>query len=190
MYPIITFKIILEVFFLAFAVKQGPDIVAHEVANLALRERETLVSADSTRAPISSVFPVSAGDYTGSASSSDQLGQFLSKEAALPPGSFLHEGTVQSESFNRRLHQASPSSAAAGSSFILVFSSICFCQLYVNFSYPFQRKQLPPYLASWIRFFCGWIPLSPICCRRLLSSLLFIASKYCFVIWEQIAYFN
>ena len=105
-----------------FVVKQRPDAVHHD-AKLVLYERgqsSASVSADSTFPPASHASPVSAGDHTGS--SSGPLEQPLSKEAVLQPAAFLQEDAPQSENSLRRLHQASPSSAAAGSSFILVFS--------------------------------------------------------------------
>ena len=95
MYPIIYFKNnFLRCICIASAVKQGPDIVAHEDATLAPLERGP-----------SSAFA----------------------------GGFFHEGTTQSESIHRRLHQTSPSAATAGSSFILVFSSFLSCMKTISF---------------------------------------------------------
>ena len=105
-----------------FAVKQPSDTVYHEDAKLALQEKgqsSAFVSADSTWAPVSAASPVLAGN-TGSESSKGPLGPSLSNAEVLQPGAFLQEGSLQSESIRRRLHQASLSSDAAGSSFILV----------------------------------------------------------------------
>ena len=109
-----------------FAVKQQPDL--YESAKFAFQKRgktSAVVSTDSISAPFSTASPLAAGDHSGSSTSTGPLQQSLSKEAALQPDAFLQEGSAQSESTQRRLHQASPSSsAAAGSSFILVFISL------------------------------------------------------------------
>ena len=127
MCPIITrwynMSEISQVFFSCFVVnKQRPDPAYHEAAKLALQERgqsSAYESADFRWAPVSAASLVPAGDRTGSEPSTGALGQSLSKEAALQPDAFFHEGTPQSDSIPRRLHQTSPSSAI-GSSFILV----------------------------------------------------------------------
>ena len=106
---------------LSFAVKQRPDTAPHENGKFVLHERRPLsafVNADSTWAPVSPSSSLLAGDHTGSASVTGPLKQSPSKEAPLQPGAFLQEDAAQPESIRRRLHQAS--SAAAGSSFILV----------------------------------------------------------------------
>ena len=105
-----------------FAVKQRPD-TAHHDAKLALQERgqsHAFVSAVSTWASVSPSSPVPAGNRSSSESSTRPLGQSLAKAAVQQPDAFLQEGAAQSESIRRQLHQASPSSAAAGSSLILV----------------------------------------------------------------------
>ena len=103
-----------------FAVKQWSDTVHHEDALQVRGQSYAFVSADSTWAPVSPASPVPAGDRTGSESAAGALGQSVSKEAVLQPGAFLQEGAPQSGSIRRRLHQASSSSVAAGSSIILV----------------------------------------------------------------------
>ena len=119
--------------------KQRSDTVHLEDAKPALESGQSsaFASADSNWATVSPASPVPAGDHTGLESSTGSLGQSLSKEASLQPGAFLQEGAA--ESIRRRLHQASPSSAAGGSSFILVLITL---SLFVMFWYIFFKFYL------------------------------------------------